>query len=291
MVEQRTIEFMLAFSIIKLSMDYLEKIKETTSYILERVSLKPQYGIVLGTGLGALADEIEIETEIDYVDIPHFPVSTVEFHKGKLIFGHLGGKPVVTMKGRFHFYEGYNMKEVTFPIRVMKMLGIEKLFISNAAGALNPDYQKSDLMIIDDHINLQTENPLVGKNLDEMGDRFPDMSEPYEFSLIEKGLKIAEELETKVHRGVYVGVNGPNLETRAEYKFLRVIGADAVGMSTVPENIVARQMGIPVFAVSVLTDLCYPGHIEKVNIQDIIAAAAKAEPDMTKLIKEIITQD
>ena len=269
-------------------MEYIDQLREATRFIQSQVNLKPQYGVILGTGLVALVNEMEITHEIDYEDIPNFPVSTVEFHKGKLNFGYLGGKPVVTMKGRFHYYEGYTMKEVTFPVRVMKLLGVERLFISNAAGALNPDYQKSDLMILDDHINLQTENPLVGKNLDELGERFPDMSEPYDQQMIAQALDISKSIATSVHRGVYVGVNGPNLETRAEYRFLRLIGADAVGMSTVPENIVARQMGIPVFAVSVLTDLCYPGHIEKINIQEIIAAAMKAEPDLTLLIKKLI---
>ncbi|MCV9385369.1 purine-nucleoside phosphorylase [Reichenbachiella ulvae] len=272
-------------------MDEYKKIKETTDYILERIQTHPQYGIILGTGLGALVNDIDITLEINYEDIPHFPLSTVEFHTGKLIFGKLGGKEVVVMKGRFHYYEGYNMKQVTFPVRVMKMLGIKKLLISNAAGALNPDFQKSDLMIIDDHINLQTENPLVGKNLDQMGDRFPDMSEPYDQGLIDRALALAKESGTRVHKGVYVGVNGPNLETRAEYKMLRILGADAVGMSTVPENIVARQMGLPVFAISVMTDLCYPGHIEKVKIEDILAAAAEAEPALTKIIREMIQRD
>lgn len=268
-----------------------EQIKEATAYIQSKVDWTPSYGIILGTGLGALVDDIEIVAELNYEDIPHFPISTVEFHTGKLIFGRLGGKQVVVMKGRFHYYEGYTMQQVSFPVRVMKLLGIQKLFISNAAGALNPDYGKSHLMILEDHINLQTENPLVGKNIDALGDRFPDMSEPYDQSLIGRALEIAARLDTKVHRGVYVGVNGPNLETRAEYKFLRIIGADAVGMSTVPETIVARQMNIPVFAVSVMTDLCYSGHIEKVKIQDIIAAAMKAEPAMTQLIRELIESD
>ncbi|UXP32527.1 purine-nucleoside phosphorylase [Reichenbachiella agarivorans] len=277
--------------IIMEEMEEYNKIKQSVSYITAQTEFVPDYGIILGTGLGALVDEMEIVQTINYEEIPHFPLSTVEFHTGQLIFGFLGGKKVVTMKGRFHYYEGYNMKQVTFPVRVMKMLGIKKLFISNAAGALNPEFQKSDLMVIEDHINLQTENPLVGKNIDEMGDRFPDMSEPYDLSLVERAMKIGEKLDTRLHRGVYVGVNGPNLETRAEYKFLRIIGADAVGMSTVPENIVARQMSLPVFAISVLTDLCYPGHIEKVNIADIIAAAMKAQPAMTHIIKELIAQD
>ncbi|PIB36036.1 purine-nucleoside phosphorylase [Reichenbachiella sp. 5M10] len=272
-------------------MEEYNKIKEATAYIQSKVDLVPVYGIVLGTGLGALVDDIEVVAELSYEDIPHFPISTVEFHTGKLIFGLLGGKPVVTMKGRFHYYEGYTMKEVTFPIRVMKLLGIKKLLISNAAGALNPDFAKSDLMILEDHINLQTENPLVGRNLNDLGDRFPDMSEPYDLTLIDRARRIAVQHQTRVHVGVYVGVNGPNLETRAEYKMLRILGADAVGMSTVPETIVARQMSLPVFAISVLTDLCYPGHIEKVKIQDIIAAAEKAEPAMTEIMRELITQD
>lgn len=272
-------------------MEEFDKIKEALAFIQGQTKEIPRYGIILGTGLGALVDEISIVHEIKYQDIPHFPISTVESHTGRLIFGQLGGKKVVVMKGRFHYYEGYSMKQVTFPVRVMKMLGIEKLFISNAAGALNPDFQKSDLMIIEDHINLQTENPLVGRNLNQLGGRFPDMSEPYDLSLVQRALGLADHINAKIHKGVYVGVNGPNLETRAEYKMLRLIGADAVGMSTVPENIVARQMDLPVFAVSVLTDLCYPGHIEKVKIEDILEAAAKAEPALTYLITELIRQD
>ncbi|UXX78304.1 purine-nucleoside phosphorylase [Reichenbachiella carrageenanivorans] len=272
-------------------MEYLSQIKEATQYILSQTDFKPDYGVILGTGLGALVNDVQIVHEINYEDILHFPLSTVESHSGKLIFGHLGEKRVVVMKGRFHYYEGYNMKEVTFPVRVMKMLGIKKLIISNASGALNPAYQKSELMVINDHINMQTENPLTGKNLDEMGVRFPDMSEPYEQSMIDTAMQIAEKENIPLHQGVYVGVNGPNLETRAEYHMLRVIGADAVGMSTVPENIVARQMDIPVFAVSVLTDLCYPGHIQKISVEEVIAAAMKAEPYLTKLIKQVIAAD
>lgn len=272
-------------------MDYFDQIKEATSFIQNCTGFNPDYGIILGTGLGALVKDVKVETEINYEDIPHFPVSTVESHSGKLIFGRLGDKKVVVMKGRFHYYEGYTMKEVTFPVRVMKLLGIKKLVISNASGALNPNYNKSDLMVINDHINLQTENPLTGKNLDEMGVRFPDMSEPYDQKMIDTALRIGEEENIKLHQGVYVGVNGPNLETRAEYHMLRVIGADAVGMSTVPENIVARQMDIPVFAVSVLTDLCYPGHIQKISVEEVIAAAMKAEPYLTQLIEKVIAED
>jgi len=268
----------------------LEKLQEAVDFIQSKTNIKPQFGVILGTGLGGLVNDIEHQFAIDYDDIPHFPVSTVESHHGRLIFGEIAGKFVVTMQGRFHYYEGYNMQEVTFPVRVMKMLGIEMLFISNAAGALNPGYKISDLMILNDHINLLPENPLTGKNFDELGVRFPDMSEPYLLSTMHKAMEIAKTNNIPTHQGVYAAVSGPNLETRAEYKYLRIIGSDAVGMSTVPENIVARQMNLPCFAVSVITDLCYPGHIKKVNVEEIIVAAMKAEPGMTKIIKELISQ-
>jgi len=266
----------------------LKKLQEAVDFIKSKTDAKPQFGVILGTGLGGLVNDIDNQFAIDYTDIPYFPVSTVESHSGRLIFGTVADKPVVVMQGRFHYYEGYNMKEVTFPVRVMKMLGIEMLFISNAAGALNPDYKISDLMIINDHINLLPENPLTGENIDELGVRFPDMSEPYDLLLIEQGLSIAKANGIPIHKGVYAAVSGPNLETPAEYKYLRIIGADAVGMSTVPENIVARQMDLPCFAISVITDLCYPGHIKKIDIEEIIVAAMKAEPGMTKIIKELI---
>jgi purine-nucleoside phosphorylase len=266
----------------------LEQIKESTHFIQGKHSVKPQFGIILGTGLGALADEIDTTCEIDYQDIPHFPISTVESHSGKLIFGKLGGKEVVAMRGRFHYYEGYTMQQVTFPVRVMKALGVEKLFISNASGGLNPEYEVSDLMIQEDHINLLPENPLRGKNLDELGPRFPDMSQPYDPELIEKAMEIAKKHNIRTHVGVYASVQGPNLETPAEYKFIRILGADTVGMSTIPENLVARHMGIPCFAISVITDLGVPGKIKEVNVADILAAAAKAEPGMTRIIKELI---
>ncbi|MFY0653844.1 MAG: purine-nucleoside phosphorylase [Cyclobacteriaceae bacterium] len=269
----------------------IEKIKEAVSFIQGKINIKSEYGVILGTGLGALVNEIDIVDEIDYEDIPHFPLSTVEFHSGKLIFGYLSGKAVVTMKGRFHYYEGYSMQQVTFPVRVMKLLGISKLFVSNAAGSLNPDYELSDLMILNDHINLLPENPLVGKNIDELGVRFPDMSEPYDKALISKAMEIARQNNIPVHEGVYAAVSGPNLETPAEYKYLRIIGGDAVGMSTIPEVLVARQMGIPCFAISVMTDYGVPGRIEKINIDKIIAAAMKAEPGMTKIIQELIASD
>lgn len=269
-------------------MNYQEQIQQATSYIRERVSVQPTFGIILGTGLGALVNEIHIEAELNYEEIPHFPISTVESHKGRLIFGQLSGKNIVAMQGRFHFYEGYNMKEVTFPVRVMKSLGIHKLFISNAAGGVNLDFQVSDLMIIEDHIDLTKENPLTGANLDAFGGRFPDMSEPYERKMIDEALAIAKENGIACHEGVYAGVSGPNLETRAEYRYIARIGADAVGMSTVPEVIVARHMELPVFAISAITDLCDPDHLEKVEISKILVAAATAEKGMTILIKKLM---
>ena len=266
----------------------LPQIQESTSFVQERHPDPPEFGIILGTGLGGLAREIEIDTAIEYDDIPHFPVSTVETHHGKLLLGQLSGKSVVAMQGRFHYYEGYSMQQVTFPVRVLKFLGIKKLFISNAAGGLNPDYQISDLMVIEDHINLLPENPLTGKNDDKVGLRFPDMSDPYDENLIQQAMEIAGKHGIRCHQGVYVSVPGPNLETKAEYKYLRTIGADAVGMSTVPENIVARHMGIPCFAISVITDLGVPGKFHKVSIEEVIQAASLAEPGMTSIIKELI---
>jgi purine-nucleoside phosphorylase len=270
-------------------MSILNKIKESSDYIKIRYNKKPQFGIILGTGLGALVNEINIEHEIPYEEIPNFPVSTVESHSGKLIFGELGGKTVVVMQGRFHYYEGYSLQEVTFPVRVMKLLGIEKLFISNASGGLNEDQEISDLLILKDHINLLPDNPLRGKNIDELGLRFPDMSEPYDLDLIQRAVSIAEKNNIKVHVGVYAVVQGPNLESPAEYKYINGLGADTVGMSTVPENIVARHMGIPCFAISVITDLGVEGKIEEVDIERIITAANKAEPNMTLIMKELIT--
>lgn len=245
-------------------------------------------GIILGTGLGQLIQNIDIIMEIPYDEIPYFPVSTVESHHGKLIIGRLSGKSVIAMQGRFHYYEGYSMKEVTFPVRVLKKLGIHHLFVSNAAGGLNPEYGIGELMIINDHIDLFPENPLRGKNLNEFGVRFPDMSEPYDLKLVTKGMEIAQKNNLRVHQGVYAAVQGPNLETRAEYKYLRTIGADAIGMSTIPEVIVARHMEIPVFAISAITDLCSPGNIKKVKIEEVLAGAAKAEPGMSLVIRELI---
>jgi purine-nucleoside phosphorylase len=267
----------------------LDNIREATSYIENIIDGPPQIGIILGTGLGALVDEINIRFIIPYEELPHFPVSTVESHSGKLIFGRLGGKSVVVMQGRFHYYEGYNMQEITFPVRVMKFLGIQMLFISNASGGLRDDQKISDLMILEDHINLLPDNPLRGKNFNDLGPRFPDMSDAYDKDLIKKALEIAAKNNIKVHTGVYAAVPGPNLETPAEYKYLRIIGADAVGMSTIPENLIARQMNIPCFAISVITDIGVEGKIKKVKIEEVIEAATRAEPRMTLLMKELIS--
>ncbi len=271
-------------------MTYTEKVYETVDYIKSKIDFNPDFGIILGTGLGELVNDITIVFELDYEEIPNFPVSTVESHKGKLIFGKLSGRNVVAMQGRFHYYEGYNMKEVTFPVRVLKKLGIQKLFVSNAAGGVNLDYKVADLMIIEDHIDLTKENPLTGPNLDEFGGRFPDMSEPYERKMIDEALEIAKTHGIPCHEGVYAGVSGPNLETRAEYRYIQRIGGDAVGMSTIPEVLVARHMDLPVFAISAITDLCDPDNLEKVEISKILEAAFKAEKGMTIIIKELISK-
>ena len=267
-----------------------KKIVETTEYIHQQFNEQPVVGIVLGTGLGGLVSEIDIKCTIAYSEIPNFPVSTVESHSGKLIFGLLGGKMVVAMQGRFHYYEGYSAEEVTFPIRVMKMLGVKRLLLSNASGGVNPDYEVGEIMFINDHINLFPEHPLRGKNRDELGPRFPDISEPYDLDMLKMAHSIAEENNIKVSEGVYAGLTGPSLETPAEYKYVRVLGADTVGMSTVPEVIVARHMDIPVFAVSIITDLGVPGKIKKVNVAEIIAVAAKQEPKMTVIMKELVAR-
>jgi purine-nucleoside phosphorylase len=266
----------------------LNRIQEAVDFIQTKTQVKPEFGIILGTGLGGLVKEIEIIDEIPYEQIPNFPVSTVESHKGRLIFGNLGGKKVVAMQGRFHFYEGYSLQEVTFPVRVMKLLGIAKLFVSNASGGVNPDFEVGEIMIINDHINFFPGNPLIGKNLDELGPRFPDMSDPYDTDLIDRAVEIAAKNNIRVSQGVYLGLTGPTLETPAEYKFVRVVGADAVGMSTVPEVIVARHMEIPTFAISIITDLGVPGKIKKVSVQDVIAVASRQEPKMTLIMKELI---
>jgi purine-nucleoside phosphorylase len=268
----------------------LEKIKEAVAYLSSQTEIVPEIGVILGTGLGGLVNEIEVIDEVSYENIPHFPVSTVESHSGKLIFGKLGGKQVVAMQGRFHFYEGYDLKEVTFPVRVMKLLGIKRLIVSNASGGVNPDFQVGEIMVINDHIDFFPGNPLIGKNIDELGPRFPDMSEPYDAEMVALAQKIAEEKNIRLATGVYLGLTGPTLETPAEYKMVRVMGADAVGMSTVPEVIVARHMEIPCFAISIITDLGVPGKIKKVSVEDVIAVASKQEPKMTEIIKELIAR-
>jgi purine-nucleoside phosphorylase len=265
----------------------LETIKETVSYIKSRTETRPEVGIILGTGLGGMVKEIEITDILEYEDIPNFPVSTVESHHGKLIFGNLNGKRIVAMQGRFHYYEGYSPQEITFPVRVMKYLGISHLFVSNASGGIDPEQQIGDLMILDDHINL-IPNPLIGKHEPELGDRFPDMSETYSRELIVRAVEIGKKHGYPVCQGCYVAVTGPTLETPKEYQYFRVIGGDAVGMSTVPEIIVAHQMGIICFAISIITDLGVPGKIVKVTLDDVTAVASKAEPRMTHIMKELI---
>lgn len=266
----------------------LKKIKETASYLRNRIQILPKVGIVLGTGLGELATQITDRQEIPYQEIPNFPVSTVEGHSGKLIIGKLGGVLVLAMQGRFHYYEGYSMKEVTFPVRVMKELGVETLLLSNAAGGMNPDFEIGELMIIKDHINLFPEHPLRGRNYDELGVRFPDMSQPYDATLREKAKAIADRHGIKVKEGVYVGTQGPSFETPAEYKFFSIIGGDAVGMSTVPEVIVAVHAGIKVFAMSIITDLGIPGKIVEVSHEEVQRIANKVQPYMTQIMTELI---
>jgi purine-nucleoside phosphorylase len=268
----------------------LTQFKESVAYIKTRTNVEPTIGIILGTGLGGLVKEIKIIDEIPYGEIPNFPISTVESHSGKLIFGELGGKSVVAMQGRFHYYEGYSLQQVTFPVRVMKLLGIERLFVSNASGGVNPDFEVGEIMIQDDHINLFPGNPLIGKNFDELGPRFPDMSEPYDHEMIALAKEIAAENNIKVSVGTYAGLTGPTLETPAEYQYVRNTGADAVGMSTVPEVIVANHMEIPCFAISIITDLGVKGKIKKVSLQDVIDVASRQEPKMTLIMKELIAR-
>lgn len=265
-----------------------QKIEETLAVIRNYTKENYPIGMILGTGLGGLVNEININHKIDYADLPHFPLSTVESHHGKLIFGTIAGKNIVAMQGRFHFYEGYAMQQITYPVRVMKFLGVKTLLVSNACGGMNPQYRKGDIMLMVDHINLLGDNPLIGKNEDELGPRFPDMSEPYSLKLIRIAENVAIENNIKVQKGVYVAVPGPNLETKAEYKFLRETGADVVGMSTIPENIVANHMGIKVLGISIITDECFPETLKPINVEEIIATAMKAEPNMTLIMKEVI---
>lgn len=268
--------------------ELISKINETLKVIRKKTKAEYPVGIILGTGLGGLVKEIKIEHQFNYKDLPHFPLSTVESHSGKLIFGKIGKKSVVAMQGRFHYYEGYSMQQITYPVRVMKFLGVKTLLVSNACGGMNPQYRRGDIMLMSDHINLLGDNPLIGKNEDELGPRFPDMSEPYNLELIKSAEEVALENKIKIQKGVYVAVPGPNLETKAEYRFLRNTGADVVGMSSVPENIVANHMRIKVLGISIITDECFPDSLKPVNVEEIIAAAMKAEPKMTLIMKEVI---
>lgn len=266
----------------------LEHVRESVAYLNSMKDLRPQIGLVLGTGLGRLAEQIRAASAIPYEDIPHFPVPTVASHMGRLIFGSLGDKSVVAMQGRFHYYEGYSPKEIAFPVRVMAASGVRTLVISNAAGGLNPIFKAGDLMIIRDHINLTGQNPLTGENVDEWGPRFPDMTEPYSQDLIQMTEKAARDLRIKVHLGVYVGVAGPSMETAAETRFLRLIGADAVGMSTIPEVIAAVHAGIRVLGISVITNVNLPDNYQPAPIEQVIATAESAEPELVQLVAEVL---
>jgi purine-nucleoside phosphorylase len=266
----------------------LQKINRTAEYIRGKTKLIPEYAIVLGSGLGGLVNEIEVEVSLPYTTIPEFPVSTVQGHGGNLIIGKLGGKNVIALQGRFHFYEGYTMQEVTFPIRVMIALGIKRLLLSNASGGMNPEYEIGDIVIINDHINLMPSNPLIGKNIDQLGPRFPDMSEPYDMKMVKHAYDIAKQMNYRCHTGVYAGVPGPCFETPAEYKYIRTIGADIVGMSTVPEVIVGRHQNIPCFAISIVTDLGGFDEAQKVSHEEVLKVAKASESKMTAVIKELI---
>jgi purine-nucleoside phosphorylase len=270
--------------------ELINRIQETVAFIRQHYKEQSAVGVVLGSGLGQFTEELQVEKEISYNTIPHFPVSTVEGHKGKLVFGKLGKKNVVVMAGRFHFYEGYSIQDVVYPIRVMKYLGIETLILSNAAGGVNPSFKVGELMIIKDHISQFSVNPLIGKNENELGTRFPDMSEPYKKELIQKAKTIAAELKIDVKEGVYLSVTGPTFETRAEYKMIHVLGADAVGMSTVPEVIIARHMGIPCFAMSVITDIGIREEENVITHDEVLEAAEAAEPKMTAIVKNLVEQ-
>lgn len=269
-------------------MNYLEKIEESTQFLKSKGIGTPQFGVVLGTGLGKFLDYVTVEQSIDYTEIPHFPESTVEFHKGKLIFGTIGSSKIVVMQGRFHLYEGYSLQQVTFPIRILKKLGITQLLLSNAAGGINRTFKKGDLVVLDDHINLQGSSPLKGLNSFDYGGIFPDMSAPYDFHLNNQLFQRAKELQIELKKGIYASVFGPQLETRAEYRFLGIIGADMVGMSTTPEVIVANQLQLPCAAISVITDECDPENLKPVDIADIIQTAGKADDKLSRLFYEVI---
>ncbi|MEC4049847.1 purine-nucleoside phosphorylase [Flavobacterium sp. SUN046] len=265
-----------------------DQVQETVNYIKAKTGFTPEYGVILGSGLGSFTDDIQIEFTLPYTEIPNFPVSTVQGHKGALVFGIIGNKKVVAMQGRFHFYEGYDMKQVTFPVRVMKYLGVTKLVVSNASGGVNPSYKVGSIVLIKDHINMMPEHPLRGKNDERFGPRFVNMSEPYNRSMIVKAKEIAQELNIEVHDGVYLGLQGPTFETLAEYKMVKALGADCVGMSTVPEVIVARHMELECFGLSVITDMGDEENIEEVNHEEVLKAAQTAEPHVRNLIKTLI---
>ena len=265
-----------------------EQVQETVNYIKAKTGFEPEYGVILGSGLGSFTDDIQIEFTLPYTEIPNFPVSTVQGHKGALVFGTIGSKKVMAMQGRFHFYEGYDMKQVTFPVRVMKYLGVTKLVVSNASGGVNPSYEVGSIVLIKDHINMMPEHPLRGKNDERFGPRFVNMSEPYSRNMIGKAKEIAAQNSIEVHDGVYLGLQGPTFETLAEYRMVKILGADCVGMSTVPEVIVARHMELEVFGLSVITDMGDEDNIEEVNHAEVLKAAQKAEPSVRLLIKELI---
>ena len=268
-----------------------EKVAAAAAFIKKAWNGTPHAGIILGTGLGSLVKEIKEEASLEYEEIPHFPKSTATSHRGRLVCGQLAGLPVLAMEGRFHMYEGYPLDQITLPVRVMQALGAKLLVVSNACGGMNPYYRSGDIMLIDDHINLMSANPLIGINDDRLGPRFPDMCWPYDRELIAKGLQIALEEKVRAHLGVYVGVTGPNLETRAEYRFLRQIGADVVGMSTVPEVIVAVHCGLKTIGFSIITDMCLPDALEPADVAKIIATANAAEPKLTKLVLGVLAEE
>jgi len=261
---------------------------EAVAFIKERLSIDPEYLLILGTGLGQLAEEMTVEVELPYEEIPHFPVSTVESHAGKLLIGYLGGKSIMAMQGRFHYYEGYSMNQIAFPVRVAKMLGIQTLLVSNACGGLNPNFERGDIMLINDHINFLGDNPLIGPNDPDLGPRFPDMSQPYTERLLATAEQVALDAGIKMHQGVYLAVSGPMMETKAEYRYMRQLGADVVGMSTVPEVIAAVHMSMEVLGVSVITDECFPDALEPVSLDDVLEAAAMAEPQLTRVVVGVL---
>ena len=261
---------------------------EAVAFIKERLPIDPEYLLILGTGLGQLAEEMTVEVELPYEEIPHFPVSTVESHAGKLLIGYLGGKSIMAMQGRFHYYEGYSMNQIAFPVRVAKMLGIQTLLVSNACGGLNPNFERGDIMLINDHINFLGDNPLIGPNDPDLGPRFPDMSQPYTERLLATAEQVALDAGIKMHQGVYLAVSGPMMETKAEYRYMRQLGADVVGMSTVPEAIAAVHMSMEVLGISVITDECFPDALEPVSLDDVLEAAAMAEPQLTRVVVGVL---